>query len=101
MLTRDLEVRLDDAHGRDASETDNNLGPQQRDLTAKIADAGVLLHAERVAVFRRAALDDVGDIHIVALEADDLEHVIEQMTGPADEWHALRILVRAGAFADE
>ena len=81
VLTRDLEVGLDDAHGRDASETDNNLGPQQRDLTAKIADAGVLLHAE--------------------LEADDLKHVVEQMTGPADEWHALRILVRAGAFADE
>ena len=49
VLARDLEVGLDDAHGRDAPEADDDLRPQQRDLTAKIADAGVLLHAERVA----------------------------------------------------
>ena len=101
VLARDLEVGLDEAHGRDAPEADDDLRPQQRDLAAQIADAGILLHAQRVAVFRRAALDDIGDLHVLALETDDLEHIVEQMTGPADERHALRVLVRAGTLADE
>ena len=40
---RELGLCSDDAHGRDASETDNNLGPQQRDLTAKIRQSFFML----------------------------------------------------------
>ena len=60
-----------------------------------------MLHAERIPVFGRAAFDDVCDVHIVALQADDLEHIVEQVSRAADKRLALRIFVRAGAFTDE
>ena len=65
------------------------------------ADAGVLLHRERIAVVRRAALDDVGDIDVLALHADDRQHVVEQHARLADKGLALQVLVGAGALADE
>ena len=101
VFARDLEVGLDDAHGRDAPEADDDLRAQECCLTAEIADTGLLLHAKRIPVFGRAAFDDVRNVHIVALQADDLKHIVEQVSRAADKRLALRIFVRAGAFTDE
>ena len=55
MLGGDLEVLLDDGLGGDPAQTDNQLGPQQRRLPPEPADAGVLLHIQRVPVVGRTA----------------------------------------------
>src|SRR5262245_23550390 len=55
----------------------------------------------RIAVARRPALDDVRDVHVVALQANRLDDSRQQLTGPADERNALDVLVRAWSLADE
>ena len=48
-----------------------------------------------LAVLGRAALDDVADVDVVALEAHRGDHPVEQLPGLADERQALRVLVGA------
>src|SRR5262245_1167400 len=54
-----------------------------------------------IAVTRRPALDHVGDINILAPEADRLDDFRQQLTGPADERLALHVFVGTGSLADE
>ena len=56
---------------------------------------------QRVAVARRAALHDVGDVHLVAGEPDALDEAGEQLPGPAHERLAGEVLLLAGTLADE
>ena len=46
MLTSDLEVGFDEAHGGDPSQTDDDLRPDEGHLVAEVADAGVLLRVQ-------------------------------------------------------
>ena len=62
MLPADLEVLADILHGGDAAQADDDLRADQGDLLLQPAAAGGLLLRERVAVFRGAALDHVGDV---------------------------------------
>ena len=101
VLPGDLEVAADDAHGGNAAETDDDFRVQQLHLAAQVIDARILLHAERIAVFGRTALDDIGNIDVIAPEPDDLEHVVKQLTCSSDKGNALRVLVGAGTLADE
>ena len=55
----------------------------------------------RVAVARRPALDDVGDVDLVARQADRLDDPGQQLPGAADERLALPVLVLARRLADE
>ena len=55
----------------------------------------------RVAVAGRAALHDVGDVDVVAGEADPLDEAGEQLPGAADERHAGEVLLLPGALAHE
>jgi hypothetical protein len=54
-----------------------------------------------VAVVGWAALDDVGDEHILAAPADRAEQPHQQVTGAPDERPALAILVETRPFANE
>ena len=54
-----------------------------------------------IAIARRAALDDVGDVHVLARQADRLDDLGQQLAGAADERLALLVLVRARRLADE
>ena len=98
MLGGDLEVLLDDGLGGDPAQTDNQLGPQQRRLPPEPADAGVLLHIQRVPIPGRAALDDVGHIHLRPVQADDLQHIIQQQPRRPYEGDALLVLPLTGAL---
>ena len=55
---------------------------------------------QRVAVVRRPALQDVGDVDLLALEQDGLQDLVEQLAGAAHERLALAVLVGAGRLAD-
>ena len=78
-----------------------DLRPDQLDLAEEVALAGVDLLGLRVAVAGRAALEDIGDEHVVAGQADPAEQLAEQLPGGADERHALLVLVEPRRLADE
>ena len=59
-------------------------------LRAQEADAGVLLGLHGVAVFGRAALDDVRDVAVVPAKVDDGEHFVKKLSSRADERLALQ-----------
>ena len=99
VLPGDLEVLLDELHGGDAPQTDDDLGPQQRHLVAEIVDAGVLLGVQGVPVLGRAALDDVADVHVLLpAQPDEGEHLIQQLPRLAHKGDALLVLVLPGAL---
>ena len=54
-----------------------------------------------IAVLRRPALDDVGDVDVLALEIDRLDDLRQQLSRPSDERNALEIFIPAGGFPDE
>ena len=53
------------------------------------------------AVLRRAALDDVGDVDLGALQPHGGDHVVEKLAGAADKGQSLGIFIRSRTFADE
>ncbi len=55
----------------------------------------------RIAVLRRAALDDVRDVDVLAREVDRFDDLRQQLAGAADERDALHVLVGARRLADE
>ena len=101
VLLADLEVRLDQLHGADAAQTHDDLGLHQPHLGPEIAPAGILLRVQGIPVLRRTALDGVGDIDILPVQADHGQHVVQQLAAPAHKGLALQILVGAGRLADE
>ena len=64
-----------------------------------IIAAGDDLVRQRRPVIRRAALDDVGNEYLLALQAHGHNHLIEQVAGAADERPALLVFVLTGALA--
>jgi hypothetical protein len=53
------------------------------------------------AVLRRAALDDVADVNVFALQAHGFNHLGEEFSGPADKREALGVFIGTGTFADK
>lgn len=101
VLAGNAEVRGDQPFRGNSAEADDDLRPQEGKLRRQIADTGILLVVHRVAVLRWAALDDVGNVRIIAAEVDDREHVVKQVSRGADERLALQILLLPRSFADE
>ena len=101
VLLGDLEIFLDDGFGSNPTQADDDLGLHQCCLPPQIADAGVLFDIQRVPVLRRAALHHVGDVDLGAVQMDDLQHIVQQLPGPAYKGNTLLVLMLAGAFADE
>ncbi len=79
----------------------DHAGLDELDLRCQPALAVLDLGRERIAVARRAALEDVGDEHLVAAKTDLGEQAVEQGTRLADERQSLAVLVGPGRLADE
>ncbi len=94
-------VQAEQAARRHRAQRDNRLRLDHGDLAQQERRAGFDLLALRRAVSRRAALHDVRDIHLLALQAHGLDHLVEQLPGASDERTPLLVFVRARAFADE
>ena len=101
MLTGDFEVLLDELHGGDASQADDDLRFEQGHLVAQIADTGLLLNVQGVPVLGRAALDHVADEHLLPLQVDHGQHIVQQLARPAHKGPAGAVLLLAGALPDE
>ena len=91
----------EEIRGRCRAERDDDLRANDVDLAEEEWRAGVGLVGLRGAIAGGTALDDVGDVDLVAPEAHGDDHVIEKLAGLADEGNALRVFVSAGAFAYE
>ena len=76
-------------------------GLDELDLPPQIGLAGLDLLRARVAVVGRPALEHVGDVDLLAGEADGRQQLLKQLAGLAYEGLALLVLVVAGRFADE
>ena len=87
---------------RKAAHRQNDLGLQQLNLSAQIGIA--LRHFGRlgVAVARRTAFDNVGDVDIAApLQAHGLEHVIQQLAGLAHKRLTDEVFVLTGCLTHD
>jgi len=86
---------------RELPEGHDHLRLDQLDLAAEVRTAGVELVGLGIAVLRRTALDDVGDVDVIARQLHRLDDVGEQLSGAADKRFALQVLVASGRLADE
>src|SRR5215469_7006535 len=93
----DGEQRL----GSHSAEGHDCLGLDDLDLAKQVGRAGFAFFALGGAIARGTALDDVGDVNVLAAESHRLDHVIQQLSGATDEWLALYVFVGTGSFADE
>src|SRR5882757_1914296 len=83
----------------DAPDHQHDLRSQQRDLPVQVRQTFDGFFRQGVAILWRAALQDVRDVYLFALEADGPQHGIQELAGAADEGLALAVLLGAGRFA--
>ena len=86
---------------REVAERRDDGRLDQLDLPEEMALARLDLVRLRVAVPGRAALQDVRDEDVAALQSDPGEQLVEQLARLADERQSLLVLVEAGRLADE
>ena len=75
------------------------------------ADNVKLAHKERRAcfnliffrqtIFRRPALDHIGDVHILPRQAHGFDHLRQQLARAAHKWQPLHVFIAPRAFAHE
>ena len=102
VLLGDLDVGLDQLHGGHPAQAHQNLGPEQGELVAQPADAGLLLLGEGVPVLRGPALDDIGDVDVaLPVQVHRRQELIQVLAGPAHKGLSLQVLVLARALSHE
>jgi hypothetical protein len=87
--------------GGGAPGEDEELGVYQGDVAQHKGQAGGDLGSGRPTVSRRPPVDNVGDMHALAIQADRRQHAVEQLAGAADERAAEAVLIRTRALADD
>lgn len=102
VLAGDTQIGLDEPHPGDPAESHDDARPDQARLLPEVGKATLLLALFGVAVVRRAALDDIGDVNILMpVEVDGVQHLVEELSCSADKGFALQILLFARPFANE
>lgn len=99
--TRDAHLRLQNELRGELPERDQDFRVDGARLLAKKRRAGLDLLRSRVSISGRAALQHVGDEHVLAAKTGAPEQLVEIVPGGADKRLALQILVFARRLADE
>ncbi len=86
---------------RELAERDDHARADDLDLAEQERLAGRHLVRLGIAIARRAALDHVGDVDLLAGQADRLDDLRQQLPGAADEGLALLVFVLARRLAHE
>src|SRR5271169_4567354 len=73
----------------------------QRYVAQREGQAGGDLGRRWGSVSWRPPVDDVSDVHALAIQLDRGEHPVEELAGAADEWAADAVLIGTGALADD
>ena len=89
------------ARHRHPPQRHNHARVNQFNLALKIAGARRNLRRLRIAVFRRAALDDVCYVNLRALQAAGSEQLIQKFSGRTHKRPALLVFVAARSFANQ
>jgi len=98
---RNRLIQVEEAVGGGAPDAEDEVRPEDFNLSAEVADAGVALGLGRLAIVRWAALDDVSDIAVgLARESNCGEHLVEEIAGSSHKGQSLAVFFRAGAFSD-
>src|SRR5271167_1258392 len=79
----------------------NQAGLDRIKLTEQEGRTGVDFVLLGGAVARRAAFNDVADVHIFALDSYQFQHAVQEFTGAADKRQPLLVFIRARSLADE
>jgi hypothetical protein len=87
--------------GGEVAERADDARLDQLDLPEEMRLAGLDLLRSRVAVARRAMLEDVRHEDVAAIEPDLGEQLVEQLPGASHERDPLLVLVEARRLADE
>ncbi len=95
------KIRVDDLQRRNSAQANNDLRLDQLDLAPKKTDAGLLLVFQRISVFGRAAFYNVGNINIASIQINDGKHIIQKLTGRANEGDSLEIFLLSRAFTNK
>jgi hypothetical protein len=101
VILSNFKVAADDSKGGNAAEADDDLGLQDPALGIQPVPAGALFLTQGVAVSRRPALDNVGNVYAPAGEIDHLQHIVQKFSGPADEGLTLDIFLLSRTLADK
>ena len=100
VVPRDGKVFSNHLLGGNAAQAHHNFGAQQPELHAQPREAGGGFFRGRVAVFWRAALNNIGNINIfAAVKVNRFQVMVQQLAAAAHKRQALCVLVGAGAFA--
>lgn len=86
---------------RVAAERDDELGSDERDLGVEPGLAGGDFFRERIAIVRRAVLDDIGDVDVLSPEVDAFEHYGQVLSRCPDKGYPLQILTLSWRLTDE
>ena len=74
----------------------------QRCLIAEPFNTLLLLFRQGVAVLRRPAFNNIGNVKIlVAAEADGIQHTVQQLAAAADKGLSLHVLLFTGPFPNK
>lgn len=96
------EARVEHPLRGHAAQTDNDFGADQLKLLAQPRHARGGFFRQRVAVLRRAAFDDIGNIDVfVTAQVDGLQIVVQPTAALAHKGKTLLVLVGTGALAYE
>src|SRR6185312_11318518 len=87
--------------GGGSAQGHNYLRADGNDLAHQEGNAGFALVALWGTIPRRAALDHVGNVNILAAQAHGRNHVVEQLAGAAHEGQPLLVFVGPRTFAHE
>ena len=101
MLLGNTKSLVNDPHGGDSAQTNDDFGADQGRLGAEITNTGVLLCVQGVPIAGRAAFDDVGDVDLGAGQVNQGQHQIQQFSGGAYEGLPLQIFLLTGTFSNE
>ena len=86
---------------RKSTETTDDLRTDGRELLFHKRIAGGNFIRFGIAILRGPALEDIADIDILTFEANGLDNLRQQLTGPADERQALLVFIVTRSFAYE
>src|SRR5215207_10590066 len=98
---RDPLFGFEEQLGGEVAERDHDRRVDEAQLALEVRPARLDLVRQRVAVARWAALDDVGDVDLVATQPDVGDEPGKELARPTDERDALAVLLRTRPLADE
>ena len=101
VLAGDPKVLVNQPLGGNAPYADHQPWANDLKLLPQPMQAGLLLLRLGVPVFRRAALDHIGNVHILLpAQVNALQKLIQQLAGATYKGLALQVLVLSRSFAD-